>query len=240
LVKEQTQNKNNNNFSELLTLDISHPNLVKQWHPNKNTPLIPKMFKEKSSKRIFWICDKGSDHVWEATIYNRTRPNRTGCPFCANKKIVLANCLATTHAEIAKQWHPTKNKFTPLDVVGGSNKKVWWKCDKGDDHVWEAIICSRTKSNGSGCPFCPRKISSSNSLATTHAEIAKEWHPTKNKFTPLEMCGGSHKKAWWICNKDDKHVWETRIANRTRPNGSGGYGSKPHHSAIKLFKNMLI
>jgi hypothetical protein len=37
-------------------------------------------------------------------------------------------------------------------VVAGSDKKYWWKCDKGDDHEWKALVYNRTI--GSGCPFC--------------------------------------------------------------------------------------
>ena len=49
--------------------------------------------------------------------------------------------LAETHPEVAKQWHPTKNEdLTPFNVTSGSSKKVWWKCDKGDDHEWESEI----------------------------------------------------------------------------------------------------
>ena len=47
--------------------------------------------------------------------------------------------LAVTHPELAKQWHPTLNgDLTPFDVIPGTSKKVWWKCEKGDDYEWEA------------------------------------------------------------------------------------------------------
>ena len=53
--------------------------------------------------------------------------------------------LAETHPEVAKQWHPTKNsELTPFDIGAGSNKKVWWKCDKGDDHEWMSYIYNRS------------------------------------------------------------------------------------------------
>ena len=52
--------------------------------------------------------------------------------------------LYETNPDIAEQWHPTLNgKLSPKDVTKGSNKRVWWKCDKGDDHEWEAEISSR-------------------------------------------------------------------------------------------------
>jgi hypothetical protein len=38
--------------------------------------------------------------------------------------------LLQKRPEIAKEWHPTKNVLTPDNVVSGSNKKAWWKCEK--------------------------------------------------------------------------------------------------------------
>ena len=81
---------------------------------------------------------------------------------------------------LLKEWHPTKNgALKPEDITAGSNKKAWWKCSKGDDHEWEAIIGSRT--SGRGCPYCANyKVSKENNLSAKHPDIAKEWHPTKN------------------------------------------------------------
>ena len=60
---------------------------------------------------------------------------------------MLKKSLAETHPEVAKQWHPTKNKnLTVYDFISGSIKKVWWKCNKGDDHEWEANIRERCRS----------------------------------------------------------------------------------------------
>ena len=87
--------------------------------------------------KVWWKCPKGDDHEWEASTNNRSKGQ--GCAVCSNKKIVLSNCLATTHPELAKEWHPTLNNGkTPFDVIAGTNKKLWWKCDKGDDHEWDA------------------------------------------------------------------------------------------------------
>ncbi len=85
------------------------------------------------------------------------------------KKVVLSNCLATTNPDLAKEWHPTKNGgLTPYDVV--DYKKAWWKCDKGDDHVWNAIIKSRN--NGRDCPICEgKKVVLSNCLTTINLKL---------------------------------------------------------------------
>ncbi len=87
--------------------------------------------------------------------------------------------LAETHPEIAKQWHPTKNgDLMPSNVSFGSRKKVWWKCDKGDDHEWETLVSSR--SSGKNCPICSnQKVVFSNSIASTNPELLKIWHHKK-------------------------------------------------------------
>ena len=77
--------------------------------------------------------------------------------------------LAETNPELAEQWHPTKNgDLTPFDFTAGSNKKVWWKCEKGTDHEWFSVIYSRAKKRGNSCPICSnQKVVKSNSLFST-------------------------------------------------------------------------
>ena len=53
------------------------------------------------------------------------------------------------------QWNFEKNKdLDPSTLLSGSNKKVWWKCEKG--HEWEAVVSSRY--NGAGCPKCTNHL----------------------------------------------------------------------------------
>ena len=88
-----------------------------------------------------------------------------GCPICSEKKTVLSNCFATTHPELAKEWHSTKNgDLTPF-CVSGVNPKYWWKCDKGDDHEWISRINDRKQ--GNDCPFCTLTPHSKQELTIT-------------------------------------------------------------------------
>jgi very-short-patch-repair endonuclease len=76
--------------------------------------------------------------------------------------------LATQFPEIAAQWHPTNNGgLTPADVVAGSNKKIWWKCDVADDHEWQAVLSSRT-AGGTGCPNCTLTPRSAQEMRLAH------------------------------------------------------------------------
>ena len=51
--------------------------------------------------------------------------------------------------------------------------------------------------------------------------IAKEWHPTLNlNLLPEMFKVNTINGFWWKCSKNEKHIWNTSIANRVK-NGSG-------------------
>ena len=140
-----------------------NPELAKQWHPTKNGILTPYEFTINSNKKVWWKCDKGDDHEWLSSIGNRSEGNN--CSICSGHKVALSTCLATLNPELAKQWHPTKNGIlTPYEFTINSNKKVWWKCDKGDDHEWQTTIYHRSSTN---CPFCTLTPQSKQELTIT-------------------------------------------------------------------------
>ena len=199
-------------------LASTHPEIAKEWHPTKNNGVSPYDIVSGSNKSYWWRCYKGEDHEWKISASSRTGSKKTSCPICSGHKVVLSNCLASTHPEIAKEWHPTKNgNLTPFDFNKGSGKKVWWRCSKGEDHEWETKIQHRV--NGK-CPICSgQKVVKSNSIVTTHPEITKEWHPTKNNINPLTVGKGSEKKVWWKCLNGKNHEWQSKINNRTNGNG---------------------
>lgn len=219
------------------------PEISKQWHPFKNGLLTPLNVVAHSHKKVWWKCNIGNDHEWESTINNRVNGNK--CPCCARQKTVLSNCLATTHPEVAKQWHPVKNlNLTPYDVSAKTNKKVWWKCNKADDHEWKTLISNKTRDNCQlGCPYCSgHQIVLSTCLATTHPEISKQWHPTKNIYlTPFKVSFGSNKKVWWKCNVNVSHEW-IAIPNTMVQSGNLGNNGCPfclQSGGEKIIKDIL-
>ena len=128
-------------------LQTMNPTLAQEWHPTKNGSLTPRDVTPGSSKKVWWICKRG--HEWKTIISDRS--HGYGCPYCSGRFACEDNCLETINPTLARQWHPTKNgSLTPRDVTPGSEKKVWWVCDKG--HEWKAMIANRSK--GRGCPYC--------------------------------------------------------------------------------------
>jgi hypothetical protein len=191
-----------------------NPTLASEWHPTKNSPLTPKDVHPGSSRKIWWLCSKGDDHVWAAKVYSRNLGR--GCPICDGKKVVASTCLATLNPNLAKEWHPTKNsKNTPYNTGPNSKKIVWWKCPHGEDHEWKASVNNRNR--GLGCPICSnQKVTLSNCLATLNPELAKQWHPTKNgTLTPFDVVPGSSKVVWWKCPEGEDHEWKSDIKRRS-------------------------
>ena len=242
-------------------LATTHPDIASEWHPTKNGNLKPTDVSTFSTQKIWWYLPyddpntgKHFDFEWTSTVLERTRG--ANCPYLAsaNCRVWLGfNDLATTHPELAKEWHPTKNgDLKPTDVTAGSGQKIWWylpyddpRTGKHFDFEWECRIASRTTS-GYGCPYLAsancRVWLGFNDLATTHPELAKEWHPTKNgDLKPTDITAGSGKKVWWYLPYDDpktgKHFdfeWEAQIVNRC--NGRGC----PFLSESQLEKNIGV
>ena len=195
------------------------PNVASEWHPTKNSPLTPNQVLPGSHRLVWWACGKG--HEWQAIV--KSRAAGCGCPVCANRGVQPGdNDLATTHPELAKEWHPSKNgALTPRDVTAGSHRKVWWICEKG--HEWQAEVSSRT-ANGTGCPVCAGKVivPGENDLQSLFPDIAKEWHPTLNgTATPDTISPYSSRKVWWVCEKG--HPYQATAASRTMHGGGCPY-----------------
>ena len=113
--------------------------------------------------------------------------------------------------ELLQLWDGEENgDLLPQDMTARNNKKAAWVCDRG--HKYKATVYSQYK--GSRCPYCTgkRAIVGENDLATLYPDIAKQWDSEKNSLTPQEVKYGSHKKAWWICDKG--HSWQASIKER--------------------------
>ena len=192
-------------------LQSQYPHLAQEWHPTKNGTLTPADVVPGTRRKVWWRCEKG--HEWQAAVASRVSGN--GCPICAGKIVVSGeNDLASQYPHIAREWHPFKNDaLTPEQVTPFSNKKVWWRCEKG--HDYQAVISGRTM-RGNGCPYCANKkvLPGYNDLATRYPDLAKEWHPTKNgALTPQDVTPGSRRRVWWRCSEG--HEWQAVIYSRT-------------------------
>ena len=188
------------------------PEIAAEWHPTKNGELAARDLGPGSHTKRWWLGECG--HEWDDSPGHRTHGR--GCPLCAGKRIVPGvNDLATTHPEIAAEWHPSKNGSTSPETIGaGSRKKVWWQ---DHDHEWIATVGNRTRL-GHGCAVCRglHVQTGVNDLGSRFPAIAAEWHPTKNEKQPAEVLAGSHAKGWFTCPLG--HEYQMEIRKRTTRN----------------------
>ena len=218
------------------SLAEKNPELAGQWNAEKNGDLRPEMVTANSHKKVWWkfsyfdnTTGKFWMFIWLADIASRN--NGLGCPYLSGRAVWEGfNDLQSKYPEIATEWHPTKNgELLPTMVTAKSHKLVWWLLPYDDpitgkhfDFEWQAVISSRV--GGNGCPYLSNEKVwlGYNDLATTHPNVAKQWHPTKNgKLNPTDVLAGSDKKVWWyLCyfdvNTGKTHYfeWEALINKR--------------------------
>lgn len=201
-------------ISKLPPFSVANPELLIEWHPEKNAGIDPKSLSAGSDKRVWWKCSRKPLHQWQAPIRNRARQHK-GCPYCAGQRTGPEESVAALRPELMKEWHPTKNKDIDPHILSlGSEKRVWWRCDAG--HEWNTLLFVRTKKD-KGCPYCRGFLASEkNSLATAYPSIAVEWHPSKNlPLTPATVTRASGRKVWWKCSTNTDHEWQAQVKNRT-------------------------
>jgi rubredoxin len=186
----------------------THPDIAKDWSPDKNGGLAPSMFSRNSRYEANWRC-----HTCGVETTKSVR-SYLGCRQCKEAKHLEKNNLELGSPEISKEWDKEKNiGKLPSDFRPASNQYAWWLCSTCG-HSWSTRISNRT-SLGRGCPLCANKIvvTGKNDLATTRPYLSIEWHPTKNKqLTPENITYGSGKKVWWLC--PNNHEYEATILHR--------------------------
>ena len=161
---------------------LDNDNLMSEWNWEKNNELglFPDKLAHKSGKKVWWKCNI-CGYEWEAKILNRA--NGRGCPLCANQVIVQGkNDLATTHPQLAAEWHPVKNgELTPNKVTYGMGKKVWWLCPIG--HEYPATVNKR--SSGTNCPICNAGRQTSFAEQAFYYYIKKLYPDAINRYTEI-------------------------------------------------------
>ena len=233
-------------FNDLQTIN---PELAKQWHPTKNGNLKPTQVTANTAKKVWWILayddqntGKHFDFEWKATV--ATRNKDVDCPYLSGRAVWVGfNDLQTINPELAKQWHPTKNgNLKPTQVTANTAKKVWWilayddqNTGKHFDFEWKATVANRNK--GAGCPYLNGRAVwiGFNDLQTINPELAKQWHPTKNKnLKPNQVTFSSSKKVWWMLSCNDKKTGKCfNFEWKATVNGRSNGGSCPYLTVYK-------
>lgn len=220
-------------FNDLKSLN---PTLAREWDYEKNGDLLPENIVATSDKKVWWKCPTCGNSWQNAPLRRKKR----GCPYCSNKAVACGyNDLETTNPELLDIWDYEKNKyFSPQNVVAGSEKKVYWLCEK--KHSWKATINSVV--GGNRCPYCSNKkvLEGYNDIATVAPWMLLEWNYEKNVgISPQKLTPGSEKRVWWICAKCNAE-WKSIVY--TRKAGQSGCPNCAREAGIekKLIANAKI
>lgn len=162
------------------------PDLMAQWHTERNANVNPASLPVSSTRRVWWRCTKG-DHEWMGGVAYRLRGG--SCPYCQPRMVVQPaltpkpkepatvleatkepkrrgpkrkppppESLAASHPQIAQDWHPDRNGFlTPADVTCDFRLAVWWRCAADPPHEWLDPIVDRVLQKR-GCPYCEGRL----------------------------------------------------------------------------------
>ena len=208
-------------------LASKNPEIVRSWDTEKNGKLTPQMITAGSSKKVWWICDKG--HSWKSSVVSRTRKDKKcGCPICGNRQVLRGYNDVASCKELLADWDYERNVTLPENVCIGTKKQAYWKC-----HIcgyeWKKEVSDRL--HGSGCKKCNQRkraqnvqityVKKSGSLAELHPELLKEWDWKKNmNLDPYKITSGYGKKIWWKCSACGTE-WQATGMMRTRKKATG-------------------
>ena len=192
----------------------THPHLAAQLLD----PGLGELLTAGSNKKVQWRCTEHADHIWTASVNNRTNAKNPRCPYCAGTRVLAGfNDLATTHPHLAAQL---VDQDIAATISAGSGKKQLWQCAANPKHQWLATPNNRTstKSASSGCPYCANRavLVGDNDFATTHPELAAQ---LIDQTAATTFTAGHNKPVEWICSEHEPpFIWSTSPILRVRQN----------------------
>lgn len=195
-------------------LATTHAYLLSEWDYEKNDAIgiYPTTVSFGSSKKVWWKCKKG--HSWCTQINTRAR-SKCGCPYCSHHYVIVGETdLTTVRPDLVMEWDYTKNvDVTPINVVYGSNKQVWWRCSKCG-YSYRATVANRALYN-TGCPACINQVlvPGQNDLLSVYPDLASEFNTVRNEMSASEIYCKSTRKVWWVCTHCQKE-WQARVSDR--------------------------
>ena len=138
------------------------------------------------------------------------------CPYCNDRRVLSGyNSVAVKYPDIAKRWSD-KNEKTADEVLPTDRGSYYLNCPEcGGAYpakLQEAIA------GKDECPYCSdRKVLPGyNSFDVKHPDLMEEWDYRANYVLadPKQIKDTCTTRVWWICRKNQDHVYPMTVKNR--------------------------
>lgn len=124
--------------------------LDKIWS-DKNEKSYFETYTRSFRKKIFLRCLNNNNHPdYDLSPSNFDKSHN--CPYCAGKRICIADSLEGHYPESLKRWSD-KNKKKPKDYMHNSGMLVWWECENNNHKPYQRTI-NTAIDNDFECPLC--------------------------------------------------------------------------------------
>lgn len=214
------------------SVQVTHPDLVTEWHPEKNK-ILPSQIRWGSNKEIWWLGKCG--HEWKTQLVKRTKRGY-GCPYCGHRKLCKESSLSYLYPNLCLELHPTKNILTSDDVFAHSTKKMWWLCNKCNCE-WEATVKQRHKTK---CPICSVKSSGEllikfvlNKYNLSYKCQFREYQCRDHNPLPFDFAVFLNNRIFFIEYQGEGHYSPIRIRGISKKHADKSYRNIVKHDGIK-------
>jgi len=178
-----------------------HPK-AKYWS-NKN--LVKPHEVALNSHKKFWFDCGECGHDFESSLLNINQSNNW-CPYCYNRKL-CGNCDKCYEKSFAS--HPkalywsNKNELKPNEVLKGSEKKMYFNCDKCEHEL--LISIKKISCLGRWCSYCShQKLCENNDcemcFGNSFASVERSKYLKDKTINPRTLFKSTNKKFKFDCD----------------------------------------
>jgi very-short-patch-repair endonuclease len=190
-----------------------------QYWSTKNTK-DPHNVSLKSAKKCWFDCNV-CNHSFSSAP--KTVVKGHWCPYCANQAVCgdinCVQCLEKSFASHEKaQYWSNRNLSLPINVLKGSPKKYWFRCDKCP-HEFESQLSGITGERNRWCKYCSNQALCNNDdckdcfdKSFASHEKSQFWS-LRNIKTPREIFKKSDSIKYWFKCPKCPHEFEKNCAH---------------------------
>lgn len=213
----------------MITLRELNPEAAEMWCYELNGNMTPDTVSGYTDKLAYFRCLDNSKHIFQKRISKMTSfrdGHSIGCIYCgSNAKIPFLGetDLLSVIPEAKNMWDYSKNELEPTKLLPKSDKRAYFKCNKGHSVLRKIADFSRS-------PFCPECAKQSILLINNAIYTNLFWDYKKNKDIDLNsLIQSARQMAWFKC-PDCGYEWycQTSFWNKTRHCKCCGFDGKTY------------